>query len=518
MIKNWKITVPMILLTAFIGGTFLSEGAEVPQESDGEFRIVDSYSDVLSLKDSDVGKPFMGWFTIDDKDNAMRNAKNYLFTVRKEGIRSVSKELDLTAKTGNWQMAILVDDQAKLKITQQGAGAPPATTLPQCMGSAIWSDVAFHLLNYRFEGGKKYTIDFDYNNTCHRTLPGGMWDYDGVIAYVFPVRDTLDVDVDSNNDGIIDGIGDAEDNIEDMIGLPGKILRVNDEYSCKYTVESGRVPGWANGIDKEYPAKDGLAAVNNNTVDTIGEPPRFIPMLIKLPLNIPINDISLRFTYAESDPNDIERKPASLANPRTAVDRLYPYIVSYALPGNGSLRLWTKDGNCVRNAGYVDDSLQFKGDFITSGRDIPVASLGMNNAMRDVCILVEAVKPSATLGDLSVKVELKSKGAVIQEDQVRFTAVKLEFCEHPTKNKYGFDKTECGAIDVKSLLRKKQDPIIYAGRSSDAGGKYPQPDIADTEIPFVKSRQVCLAYDGTTSKNETYVEIKCSSLACDFCA
>ena len=128
MIKNWKITVPMILLTAFIGGTFLSEGAEVPQESDGEFRIVDSYSDVLSLKDSDVGKPFMGWFTIDDKDNAMRNAKNYLFTVRKEGIRSVSKELDLTAKTGNWQMAILVDDQAKLKITQQGAGAPPATT------------------------------------------------------------------------------------------------------------------------------------------------------------------------------------------------------------------------------------------------------------------------------------------------------------------------------------------------------------------------------------------------------
>jgi hypothetical protein len=232
MIKNWKITVPMILLTAFTGGAFLSEGAEVPHESDGMFRYVSGYSTALILKDSDVGKPFMGWFTIDDKDNAMVDAESYLFTVDKVGARSISKELDLTAATGSWQMAILVDDNTQLKITPQGEGAPPSTTLPRCMGSAIWSDVAFHFINYTFEKGKKYTIEFDYNNTCHRTLPFGMWDYDGVIAYVFPARDKLDIDVDSNNHGIIEEFGDADDSIEDVAGLPGKVI--DSSLACDF--------------------------------------------------------------------------------------------------------------------------------------------------------------------------------------------------------------------------------------------------------------------------------------------
>ena len=182
--RNWLVST-MALLAILAGGLCLSAVVGDPyEEGDGEFVFCDSYQEVLEWRDADVGKPFRAGATISEKDNAGRIGR-YLFTAETVSDRKMFNNLDLSGRTGTWNMAILVDDAVTVTVVPLDGTTPPAT-LPRCQGSALWSDAAFHVLSYPFQGGKNYRINFDYSNTCHMPHPDIMEDYDGIIAYVYP--------------------------------------------------------------------------------------------------------------------------------------------------------------------------------------------------------------------------------------------------------------------------------------------------------------------------------------------
>jgi hypothetical protein len=225
--RNPWFMVAMTLLTIVVVGFCLADenNGYTAAEMERDFVFCDSFQEVVEAKDLDVGKPFLAGATIDDKDNAGK-INRYLFTAATQGQQKIFKNLDLSTKTGLWGMAILVDDAVTVKIDPMPANGEPAipsTELPRCNGGAMWGDAAFHVLSYRFKGGKSYKINFDYYNSCHRDTPKGIEDYDGVIAYAYPL--VLDLRAD------LDGDGDLDVDDENREESPGGILALGSVAS-----------------------------------------------------------------------------------------------------------------------------------------------------------------------------------------------------------------------------------------------------------------------------------------------
>jgi hypothetical protein len=326
-------------------------------------------------------------------------------------------------------------------------------------------------------------------------------DGDGPASWVHEdaVRVTIiqvDLDVDSDN---TKGFEDPDENsfedaIEDRTDLPGKIIRANTgDINLNFTKNSGAVPNWADGIDKLYPSSNGLPAVNNNNVDAS---PNFVRMFLKISGAVDVAKAKFKFTYSASDPDNLVRVVVA----RPAADWVYPEVVSYTLPA-GNLRIWTEDGPKVRKATKITDTPA--GNFVPTSVDIPAADLGFTNTTQLVKIFVECVRPSATLADLPIKVELIPDGSGFKvEDQVRVMGIDLKYEEHPTENKYGFDPTE-GIVDLMSLVRKTDpEPPPPPPPSLHRGDVFPQPNLPGDTNPGVKARQVSVAYEAAAANGK----------------
>jgi hypothetical protein len=212
-----------------------------------------------------------------------------------------------------------------------------------------------------------------------------------------------DLDVDSNNnEGLVFENGSPEeDKIEDSTGpsghwqkRPGKILMVNDGFGDD-------IPDWADGFN-----------IDPSNADTAicGAPIKFVPMLLarKKPFT---NNCKVKFTYSASDPRGVQ-----------VVNGLgFPNYDKHFTKPPGHIRIWIKDNDGTTRNPY---SVIYRGHFVPTGVEIPWEYLSDGETAK---LWIEAVEPSATLGDITVNAEISEDGAKCT-DQVCCTAIRIT-CE-----------------------------------------------------------------------------------------
>jgi hypothetical protein len=199
---------------------------------------------------------------------------------------------------------------------------------------------------------------------------------------VVPV--VLDLDVDSDNDGHVQG-SEYEDSIEDIAGIdatPGKVLLVNDQDVDR------------DGIQDYF---DGFNAFGALDEDDILGGSTFAEMKLNV-AGLP-GSIGITLDYSASDP---------LVLVETSDGVL--------MPAPGHLRLWTADAFVQRSA----STLQAGGHFVPPGT-YSLEELGPITG-QTIKLYVEAIRPSSTTGDLTVTATVP--GTTIS-DQVRFTATQF---------------------------------------------------------------------------------------------
>lgn len=185
---------------------------------------------------------------------------------------------------------------------------------------------------------------------------------------------TVDLNVDSNNDGQITVVGD---NFEDDPALPGKYVCVNDDDD-----DGDAVPDLSDGFNAD--------GVGGNADDLNTAENDFVPVLFEVAAPIDLGVALIQVT--------------SLA----------------------AVRIWRKDGNLARNAA----SISAGGDQVTNGIHAPGA-FGLSNAMRSVQLWVEGLAPSASLGDSRIVFEVDPDGPGPSgfdcDDAIRVSALQVDF-------------------------------------------------------------------------------------------
>ncbi|UDQ98895.1 hypothetical protein AAEX28_02115 [Lentisphaerota bacterium WC36G] len=219
------------------------------------------------------------------------------------------------------------------------------------------------------------------------------------IAKVY-IGASIDIDIDSDNNNEYDypDCSEEEDSIEDGEEVPGKILTRNI-----LDTDLDGIPNFADGYNIEF-----------DNIDQSGEnkSAKFVKVVVEIGSGVDIEKSKIKFTYDAADPTNVTRLGEGTAES--------PYIYNY---GDGSLRLWRKDGIQPR----LKESIALPdnaGDYIPSEVEIPLNKL-YSNDNRSVVLSLEALKASVSVGDLPIKVELVSGNNTIA-DQVKTTVVKVE--------------------------------------------------------------------------------------------
>ena len=228
---------------------------------------------------------------------------------------------------------------------------------------------------------------------------GGAVCEDAVRCTVIKVD--LDVDSDNNNAFAPPEGSDKEDQIEDRSGnndYPGKYVEVNH----KDTDQDG-IPDYAYGFDWD--------GTSGNADDECASA-EFTPLPIEIKEPVDIEKAVLKITYSISDPAALTRS----AEPN----------YKYTLP-EGYLRIWTNNASAPRNKNSVL-ALTDPGAFVPPATYEDLSKLGFLASSRTVLFYVEAVKPSASVADQCIRVELDPDGdgpaEWVAADAARITAVK----------------------------------------------------------------------------------------------
>ncbi|MEM8736914.1 MAG: hypothetical protein AAGG38_00340 [Planctomycetota bacterium] len=231
------------------------------------------------------------------------------------------------------------------------------------------------------------------------TISGANHFNGGLTDLTHATTSSLDLDIDTNGDGVID---DADETGEDAYTGPGQfvLLNLNDD-------DRDLIPDYVDGFgafDGDVPG-DALAS------------DRFTRLELNLPANLP--DGHIRFEYAAYDVSS-----ASYA--------LSPQSLN-ALPAPSSyFRLWTLDGNQTSNP--VSVASDVLGSFIPSGVDIPVdeARQIVQNG-----IYLEAVGIPQNLSEATIQVHYTPiTGDTALTDAVSVLPVQLD------------NVAEAGALDL----------------------------------------------------------------------
>jgi len=249
--------------------------------------------------------------------------------------------------------------------------------------------------NLRIEGVEAGEVELKLTYTN-----GGFTTYDRVRLFLGP-----DLDIDSDNDNGYDPPDQdyAEDLREDIAGYPqypGKITVVNDG-----DIDADGIPDFADGYNR-----DGTASNDDDSCTGL----QFVPVVLKIskPEKASIESAIFTITYNSSDPANV-----------TEVGGVY------TITDAGILRLWKDDGPSreMNPANAVQDP----GDFIpgSGGEEYTAAQLGFTEYNLSQPFFVEAVRPSSTVADQQIKVEVDWDGEGVQwpttEDAVRVTIQQL---------------------------------------------------------------------------------------------
>ncbi len=231
----------------------------------------------------------------------------------------------------------------------------------------------------------------------------------------------VDIDIDSDNDAQ-DGTpmrSAMEEDIEDVVGHPGRALALNE-----LDLDKDGVPDYADGFDSGF--GPGASSAPDSSA-------KFIPLVLECG-QIPAGAV-VKIEYEDNE-----------SNPATLPD----------LAGNtgaGKVRLWRKNGNEARLKATVP-----VGDFIPSGCEIPAAEIGG----KTITYYIEAVGGSASPGDVVFTLGI-SKGKAKASDSAKATVFHIE-AVHPIAADFA-----SGQIG-KAMISTKQDDEYYTTNVTTRAG------------------------------------------------
>ena len=210
----------------------------------------------------------------------------------------------------------------------------------------------------------------------------------------------LDLQIDSNNDGLIN---DSDDSVEDL--APGKIIFINDG-----DLDEDGIPDCYDGFDIK---------VNGNGESQAGgwRSEVFTPIKIYLrglsDLIASNQNVSIRFSYPAANPQN-----ETITGAGTDEE---PYVFS---DSNKCLRIWTKDGTSQRNK----ESISSSGDFIPSDTPIPLSSYKNANVIASdtISLFMEAKNEPDTQNPVEITCSIKINSSTSNEmsDTVKVSSEK----------------------------------------------------------------------------------------------
>jgi hypothetical protein len=240
----------------------------------------------------------------------------------------------------------------------------------------------------------------------------------------------LDIDSDNTEGSNLPRRTSQQDQVEDDATKPGKVLAANFQDKNR-----NGVPDWADGYDLQQGGA-------RNDME------QFAPLVLELTEGIDLTRAKIRFTYSATDPVAVTVDGQGL----------------FKLPQQGgSLRIWTRPGNVLRNK----DGVQNAGDFIASGVAYTPSQLRFMD--RQTVLYLEGVWPSSVPGDLRILVEVDPDGqsGFVQKDAIRATVVRIDL-DVDSDNTNGFDEPERSDFEDQIETNLKET----VGRSLKYPGKY----------------------------------------------
>jgi len=218
----------------------------------------------------------------------------------------------------------------------------------------------------------------------------------------------IDLAVDSNNDGTINGGDTAVEDVESggSIDKMGHHLQVNT-----FDYDADKVPDYIDGITKGGSL---LASAGGNSI--AGDPQRHFSKL-KMTLGFSRSEYDFMFEYSADNPNNLSVSQGSNFGQKEHVGgAVENYNIS--APG-GSLRIWTKDADTSRKAESITAS--------TAGDFVPANEWIAGDKMPTGDMFLEGVRPSTGWGSDKIKLKARNKtstGTVIDLDSVSLTVSK----------------------------------------------------------------------------------------------
>ena len=206
----------------------------------------------------------------------------------------------------------------------------------------------------------------------------------------------LDLQIDSNNDGLIN---DSDDSVEDL--APGKIIFTNDG-----DLDQDGIPDCYDGFDIK---------VNGNGVSQAGnmKSEAFTPIKIYMKglsdLIASNQNVSIRLSYPAANPQN-----ETITGAGTNDD---PYVFS---DSNKCLRIWTKDGTSQRNKESVSSS----GDYIPTDSNIALANYQNIIDSDEINLFVEAKNEPDTQEpvEITCSIEINSSTSNVMSDTVKVSS------------------------------------------------------------------------------------------------
>jgi hypothetical protein len=242
----------------------------------------------------------------------------------------------------------------------------------------------------KFDASGVVTVSLEGLKADNTAVPGITPDALKVVLVPILLR------VDSNNDGMLDENDDIKESeisatANRTIDLMGQHLHVNDP-----DLDNDKVPDYFDGF--------GVASDDHGGIDG----GHFVKMQVKLPPGLVASGGQVQFSYNASDPAGVTG------------------IVSWALPANGTMRIWRRDASQERNPVALSNNVS-SGDFISSDVPFPAASLFGGADFGE--LYIEAVRPSTMWASPNQTITLSQviDGVAYPLGQVHTTATKAVF-------------------------------------------------------------------------------------------
>jgi hypothetical protein len=303
-----------------------------------------------------------------------------------------------------------------------------------------------------FDPNRKYFVQTVLNRGSDAEIRGERVPLPTLLA-------DLDIDSDNNAGWQPDGIHNLpkrdtlEDQVEDQVGRPGKVLKAN-----LVDTDGDKVPGYADGIDRNGQEGDGAS-----------EP--FCPLVFELGGSVfdPAR-ATVSFQYSGSNPAGVEKVVSADES------------VSYTL-APGALRLWIKDGQFSRKVADIAQG----GDYVVPEKAYPLNWFEPVAGPKGWTLFVEGVRgvTGAEEKKITLTVDPDGEGplAAVEGDLVLVTSIFAGLVPD-----YNHDRV----IDEEDRARAAQGDIFYFWiNDDDDEGETGGDDIPLPAMSIQESRRDC---------------------------